>query len=93
MKHTPGPWHDQGGGHIVARHNMTESQRFDIAKVFGGMDDEGTANAHLIVAAPDLLEALKAYIDCRYNDYTDAHYVPEDVIAMAQAAIAKAEGH
>ena len=56
-KHTPGPWHVD-----------TEDQDADIHSGFGmaaktmghghAQDGEGTANARLIAAAPELLDAL-----------------------------------
>lgn len=49
------------------------------------------ANARLIAAAPDLLEALRAMVrdfgDCEQEDMDGA-----DVIKTARAAIARAEG-
>lgn len=47
--------------------------------------DEGIANAHLIAAAPDLLEALKSLMDVRES-------IPIEKVSVASAAIAKAEG-
>ena len=74
-EHTPGPWHitcDEVGAGGLA-----------IAHVY---DDE--ANAHLIAAAPDLLEGAGSDEICRYT--------PEDmdraVSKLNKAAIAKAKG-
>lgn len=69
----------------------------------GGNDspplDEARANARLISAAPDLLEAAKAALvqayGCFHNHYPgdDPSQAAEPVhIAMLRAAIAKAEG-
>lgn len=47
--------------------------------------EEGAANAHLIAAAPELLEALQAIMDSNY-------VLPKEVVTLANAAIAKALG-
>lgn len=61
MKHTPGPWKTEGANPITVRadHPLTKKSR--IASVhYEGVDVECCkANAHLIAAAPELLEALK----------------------------------
>lgn len=48
--HTPGPWHVSNGVQI-------RSAKHQIAKVWSMRGGEGNANARLIAAAPDLLEA------------------------------------
>ena len=59
IKHTPGPWHidfDDCEADIHSGFGM-------VAKTMGHgkeQDDEGRANARLIAAAPELLEALGA---------------------------------
>jgi len=50
-KHTPGPWRLDGLALVTTAHR-------DICKVYP--HDEGRANARLIRAAPQMLEALKA---------------------------------
>lgn len=60
-KHTPGPWHvayqDRNGQSVV------KGDHFEIATCWhhcvGSIEKEMHANARLIAAAPDLLEALK----------------------------------
>lgn len=47
-------------------------------------DNEATANAQLIASAPELLQALKAFVES--NSFHD------DLFINARAAIAKAEG-
>jgi hypothetical protein len=54
----------------------------------GYTEEEVEANAHLIAAAPDLYEALKAMLK-----YYDTPSGPADLLAQATAAIAKADGH
>lgn len=91
-KHTPGPWKVE-----------PEDDRFvvgaDNQSIYGALarrfDDEAMANAHLIAAAPELLEACKVLLahaewigtprGYRLKDF-------DDVFKPAYAAIAKAEG-
>lgn len=98
-QHTPGPWRwDESWGAIVV--DRPDMQRL-ICPMWTGCDracmgrdvvDEDLANARLIAAAPDLLEALKSCLPDL------AHYVskhgpgPDKRLDAARAAIAKAEG-
>ena len=79
-KHTPGPWHTAGDQGVQIR-----SQRDQIAKVWTMRGNEWKANARLIAAAPELLEALKAVLANSLDSkgLADAH-------KQARAAIAKA---
>lgn len=100
-KHTPGPW-------------VVEERPPNMRVIFAGlttdrrpapcvlMDGDQEANAHLIAAAPEMLEALKVVTDTliewlprlrgqREAEEMSRAYVAGQ-IAMAQAAIAKAEG-
>ena len=84
MSHTPGPWTasehgaytDYKGNNIVI---LGDDLR--IAVVLGPDTDETQANARLIAAAPDLLEALEALLEGDFN-----------VAEKARLAIAKAKG-
>jgi hypothetical protein len=82
-QHTPGPWSDRNG-----RIFQTDREELTIANVGRAFDgDYSPANARLIAAAPDLLEALKdalCALECCGKDYPAA--------SKAQAAIAKATG-
>jgi hypothetical protein len=51
-KHTPGPWHVANGVQI-------RGQRDQIARVWMMRNGEGSANARLIAAAPEMLAALR----------------------------------
>ena len=77
-----------------------------VGRTLATLDFENEANAHLIAAAPDLLEACKALVDfapsdghrCLYCDArvyavdsTDEHS-PDCELIKAQTAIEKAEG-
>lgn len=86
--HTPGPWHLVNGTQI-------RSAKHQIAKVWMMRGSEGVANARLIAAAPELLEALQdlkrelilSNVD---PDYIESHF--RKSINKAEAAIAKASG-
>ena len=85
--HTPGPWIKEGATICQANSNQT------ICKAIGKDEAIQSANAKLIVSAPDLLEALRFlladYIAIQGDKLTGSS-VP---IEMAQAAILKAEGN
>jgi hypothetical protein len=96
-KHTPGPWrYDDTWGLIVARGEV------EVAACHGGGSrSEAQANARLISAAPELLDALKTLLayhgETGHGVFksTKGHYVKEREClqcTMARAAIAKAEG-
>ena len=98
-KHTPGPWYVTGnltryinvrigGGLIqeVASCGPTEAD--------GGYGPQQEANARLIAAAPDLLEALSGMLACWRSVCRAQGWEPEHVVeaVRAQEAIAKATG-
>jgi len=98
--HTPGPWEvdrEQGGGGRFVR----DRHRTLIADAFHKTVpiDERAANARLIAAAPELLAALKAYVE--WFGGAHVHGCPADdtcdcpgaaVNALVNNALAKAEG-
>lgn len=55
--HTPGPWHVIDGTHVSAKH-LGDGIWIPICHSFNPL--EGEANAHLIAAAPELLELCHA---------------------------------
>ena len=92
-KHTPGPWvweHWKMG--LTAQNGTSVLAYYDYEgmSLHGKTEDEHEANAHLIAAAPDLLEALEAIVATwdgpKYN-----HFMADN-IDLARAAIAKANG-
>lgn len=91
MKHTPGPWMLEASGIRV----LTAPGRSPIDMGFSGLTQEhDKANARLIVAAPELLAALKLAVS-----YAEAMERALNVSGQrnatledARAAIAKAEG-
>lgn len=95
-KHTRGPWWSPDGKTIKQDYRpLTEVGGCIIAVVMGGStsgpffieeDEQVAANARLLAAAPDLLDAL---IDCR-RALEIANFTGE--LAVVNAAIAKATG-
>lgn len=99
---TPGPWLRDTDGALPIRIFVEDSRWKDSVKTIlssvGGDVVIGTgeyredhANAHLIAAAPDLYEALYAYVKpdgcfCDENSITGCRY------CVALAALAKARG-
>ncbi len=89
-KHTPGPWK----AHLDEAYFVTGPDRGRVAIMthlkgahgLGGRrsGDESAANARLIAAAPELLEALTDLLGWQT-------LAPDDVVAAARAAIARAE--
>lgn len=64
-KHTPGPW-DCIGGAVYANDGQTPIAYMDRVSGNGTSPVERDQNAHLIAAAPELLEALQNLVaNCR----------------------------
>jgi hypothetical protein len=88
--HTPGPWRVNGFGNISCQFLLAE---------LGGMYPEKAANAALIAAAPELLEALELLIalPVQYNNNRieidcGSHGEAMAIVRKARAAVAKATG-
>ncbi|CAN0620436.1 conserved protein of unknown function [Burkholderia multivorans] len=86
IKHTPGPW--------TVHHRMRDCVTFEgrdgtenlfLENIDGYYACQNEADAHLIAAAPDLLEALREVIDT-------PHLGGKGGFQKARAAIAKATG-
>lgn len=101
MSHTPGPWnaHHADGrwvidGPFVGVDEGEGSPTLWLVAKTATNDDMDEANARLIAAAPDLLEALKEVCTAVVDNCLD----PVDrqrisvALGMADAAIGKAEG-
>ena len=98
-KHTPGPWLIEAqnchSGDIATVHNTDEKWVTIYAPHWmeTGMDEkEQSANARLIAAAPDLLEALKKISAIENKMYGADWEEIEEARDIADAAIAKATG-
>ena len=98
MSHTPGPWKVDSTGCIVSgedHHVVCFGHDYDdYGRIQASQDlDEKSAvaeieaNAHLIAAAPDLLEACKAALGA-VSDFKELRATQK----MLRAAIAKAAG-
>jgi len=93
MNHSPGPWELTDNGKLIITQPTEGYITRDICRVdFSTMSAMNQkANAKLIAAAPDLLEALRHFIEDVVDinkSYSDLHYATE----LAKAAIAKATG-
>lgn len=94
FKHTPGPWEivdnmrDPDGFAIYAPNEDYQLDR--IGRCFNKF------NAHLIAAAPDLLEALQAALSqcLAWQGEPNEHSceIHSEIVRQARAAIAKATG-
>ena len=85
-KHTPGPW--QWTQHFDPTISIYKDGFGQIARLYDSSAGTGKANARLIAAAPDLLDALVQFVDEFEGCYADG----EPAMIKARAAIAKATG-
>lgn len=97
-KHTPGPWAFDLGPTTFEVYTTLEErtgsgrQLEEVIAVLPGCDDVSEANACLIAAAPQLLEALQACL-CALTDETGNVARREaDACLQARAAIQSATG-
>ena len=95
-KHTPGPWKMKtvktscGRCHKIGDFNACVYDDDTSLNKFGR--DTLLANANLIAAAPDLLEALETIINSEWMVSHDWGGDRDAVMDKAEAAIAKARG-
>ena len=104
MAHTPGPWrigeyvkpirYKQDDLHVLAGQMSIVCSMSAVNWSIDGEKDK--ANARLIAAAPDLLEALKEALpyvlrayECAFPNERENEAIADEI----RAAIAKAEGH
>lgn len=92
-KSTPGPWYAEGCKIIAdsgTKYHRMKQIAGTVQMQHGDLHPEDKANARLMAAAPDLLEATKklciAIGGCRCGDEEEAAY------QKCMAAIIKAEG-
>ena len=88
-KHTPGPWksyEDDGFINLM----VVDAEGYYIAEAMGRTKKNMEANARLIAAAPELLEALEKLCN-RWQGDTELYAHGEEIKA-GRAAIAKAKG-
>ncbi len=98
--HTKGPWHvgaGNGEGSIFAENGRTRLEiggttLYPIARMGRGWNEaEDEANARLIAAAPELLEALREMLSM-FGDHEQYDEDSAQVISQTRQVIAKAEG-
>lgn len=97
-KHTPGPWAALDGQPFGAN-VYSESAEVSVAWCGSNVSPthaiskhEAQFNAHLIAAAPDLMEALKAWNDFYQSGGRLRHDKLAKAVRLTLPAIAKAEG-
>lgn len=83
--HTPKPWHIEEQWHGIA----IKAGKRTVARTSPWSNQEEWANARLMAAAPELLDALEAF-----NDWFDAAVgnPGAPIVEMARTAIASARG-
>jgi len=96
VKHTPGPWqlvaaddyeiHSDAVPEAFPHHCKGDDLGRFVALIGNRADDFGRANARLIAAAPELLEALRELLDLHVAHHNSIEH------AAARKAISKAEG-
>lgn len=95
VKHTPGPWFVCGvrqkvGGQEalgISRYNEEKRRDENIASVwYDPRNGEGTTDAHLIASAPDMREALEAFV-AHYPMGTNPFL--DDAFRSARAALSR----
>ena len=93
-KHTPGPWTFDNGIEFICTDTSSHGEWYGdwaVARV-NILKAEAKANARLIAAAPELLDALKLMRDA-FLDTEGSHGTLEQTATdAADAAIAKATG-
>ena len=94
MSHTPGPWHFDAVFSLLlfGRKNIGPWDDESIWPADDSMNMPDEDDAHLITAAPDLLEALECYAE-KVADLSRYGVIIETSLReKAEAAIAKAKG-
>jgi hypothetical protein len=100
MSHTPGPWrtdrNNTHGGQIAVVHHCVGNDWVEIWSPDATAADEKEmeANARLIAAAPELLEALEAFDKAAKESTTIIGFAAKafKLLTKTRAAIAKARG-
>ena len=96
-RHTPGPWRIEGesGDSPYIAGAMPSGEPDHVCQIIETPDGEDHANAALIAAAPELLQALREVESLFFNQGDTRPYTWQErlpILARARAAIAKAEG-
>lgn len=95
VRHTPGPWF--ATVHPAGEHHRQYALIRAVDSI-AGMSNSGDysaeefeANARLIAAAPEMYEALRAFVACYLPPDGERRPTTGDVLSAAQRALAKAE--
>ena len=88
-QHTPGPWHTNGYASPISGAITVYHKPYGLGDV---ADVHDAADAILIAAAPDLLDALKAIADIKDEMVGSDWEEIELARSIARVAIAKATG-
>jgi len=98
MSHTPGPWKVSGLDpsvvgpvRILILDTAPVPQQQAVARIIE-RTDQSIANAHLIAAAPELLDAAKAFAENAIETADGNIVFGYRALDLLRAAIAKAEG-
>jgi len=92
-KHTPGPWSIHHEFNVFDENGRCVASCGGYSSNFRDVEPENRANAMLIAAAPDLLEACRALLAAHSGICEgDGDMGEDEDCARARAAIAKAEG-
>ena len=90
--HTGGPWRVGKHDETLGIYDMAENYRLaTIEEWRGEHEGESEANARLIAAAPDMLDALREMLSM-FGDHEQYDDDSAQVIAQTRQVIAKAEG-
>lgn len=94
-KHTPGPWRIESQPHVVWSNYGALIARVPV--YIGERDElweEKIANARLIAAAPEMLNAIEAFINADRSEHLAARLNDAEMAAVEsmKAAITKARG-
>lgn len=96
-KHTPGPWEVDAIDSTTIQIKAEGAVVAEVASAsaFTRLSEEQRANARLIAAAPELLDALQNFADqmdgcMNWPDTTSSQIALGDIANIARAAIAKA---
>lgn len=93
QKHTPGPWKVERFEHEDTSKNLIQCEGTRCIASVDNSDDEDCANAALIAAGPDLLEACKALCSEMLKVCQEANsFTITKGMEMGSHAIAKAQG-
>lgn len=98
--HTSGPWNwDEGQGVITKEWNgfPWHVATVDMSELGWHEDDrcksrENGANARLIAAAPEMLEAIEEAVSNAHKNYQGSIEISGDAFEMLRDALAKAKG-